>query len=398
MISLSSTSSSRNFSSDSVSSEKPQKIVKNKLEVFDLLKRLEVINTDPKDSEAPYFKSCLDFHNFYAKLAVKVVYWVPFCITTLDLVAKVSDIIAQELTYNCNYPPWSIGISVTASVGSAAVGVLGTKMSYDIDKKNKRQRLIHEKEVEEANFAQFTAAFDNYKKQVEELFAQNCSKQCDRKTDASDDDLQESDSDENKKVDESIEKPDEKLILLERALHECIEKLNNCSETQQNKLFSREMWLSQLIYLLNKALKSIEKMKDDEEKGLKKSAQKTPSIIKLMNKVEKNADVLKKSSKNSQILTNSEKQTRDTFKGEMASHLQNEHLGKSFRKHERRKAKFEKTWKRLEKVCGPIDYLATNKKIVGSDGKIYSSEEEIFLNALKENAAPMEEIVLDIND
>lgn len=358
--------------------KKKGNILKEKLKVYEILKREGIIKNDHK--EVSTYKKPFMSRNLYTRIAVKVVLWTPVLTATGDFAGNIAEMVASEVSFNCQYAPWAIALTAAVWTFSVAVAIIGTKMSNDLDKKSKKESDQHEKELQEMFFAQFTEAFDNYKKEVEKLLPHR--------------DQLENHFEEIEEGDAEID-ADHVIEKLENSLNECLTKLNQCSKEQQNHFFTKEIWISQLIYLLKKGLKNAEAIKKQKEVEKTESEKKVkPKVLKLTKKASKNAKVL--TSQSHEKLTSFEQ--KNPFSSEMAG--PSCITAFSGLDEEKYRAKFSKTWHDIEKICGDVSYLVIDKKIIGCNGMIYHSETEAKLDVErtkeKDEEESPSEVIIDI--
>lgn len=332
-------------------------ILKQNLEFFEQLKNRKRIKTEETINNIPPpqpLASNWTTQSKIGKFLVKVLPWGTLCASLLDTTDKIIQLVSSKIT-DCQPPWWSVASSIAVS-GIVGAWAVTNKYCSSIERENAKQaQEKHAKELEKRCFDQFTAAFDNYKWQVE----------ANRR-------LKEGSS----KYPVSIPHPKSNVDS-----NICLECFKKCSDKYQNKYYTREMWISQIIYLSKKEQtnKSPIISEDDMKLTKRNSKRLSHSLSDLISAAYDGAIAL--TIKHS--ISENQNQLPKNYAGETANepymNTPSERVSATLNfeatPSDEKQNVFIKQWQEIEEACGfHLDYLAVENVFIGRNGKIYENE------------------------
>lgn len=401
------------------------------LNEFDTLKKRGAFPCNGTSENAPKISRYSKLKNMSSELLAsrvgKVVsvgvFWAPLVASTGDLVSSVVELIVDEVSYECGLPGWAIGMSVGTYVTCFGIAVFGTVIVYLNDKRDKILQKKRDEENARQAKAEFIATFDQFKTEIISLIKEL---ESNKKTDLKEEETAPSPS-KDKQKETGSEESEERIKQFsdfENAFQECVEKLNvfakNCEKLpQESQYFSKGLWLSQLIYLFNKAQVAMngirdENVEENETGKIKQIVDLTKSISdtdseeeEIPQTIGQVPELLEKATRSAAIIEEAKKTQQSSekfFAGEMASSL----IFNPDNVEARAKIVMAKTWSFIESFCGPIEYLVglDGNQFICSDGTTWNNEEEAIqhMDSIKNDKqepdpdAVLDSVVIDIHE
>lgn len=388
---------------------KKDKLLEKKLKEIEILAKEAVAKTGSVDfAKLEIEKQSCFVKNCCGRWVIKLLPWCVVVSGIIDLLSRVSEYVALQYSWECELPYWGLATGIGVTVVAGVTAIAETQLSRVAEKYAAKAEKLNEELKQEFYFKLFIASFAKYKEQVDQLV--DLVKELSKKDENSkptttillDQDQQYVNDQQNSTEEQSEEKSEssetaksQKILSLEDTLEILKNKL---TPEQQNTVMSHELWASAHIYLSNKEAEALKALK---ELGMEYQQPKEyAKLRKLAKSASKTATLMQQnpSENYSGGLSRSEQKSLKHFEGEQASFELESFSDDTSKYFNGKLNEFYNYWKKIEKRCGQLNYLAINGVFIGSNGKIYQTEEEASQGCkIQEKEEDKDEVVINLS-